>query len=54
MGKTKPVYKKLLIAAIVIYVIANCFMISELYYKVMDMEHNMMHLTGEHPGKIQH
>ena len=48
MSQIGSIYKKLLIAAIVVYIVATCFMMSELYYKVMVMEHQMMHLTGEH------
>lgn len=48
MSSISLIYKKLLIAAVVFYVVATCFMMSELYYKVMVMEHKIMHLTGEH------
>jgi cell division protein FtsL len=48
MSKISPIYKRLLVMAIVFYILASCYMMSELYYKVMDVEHKVMHLTGEH------
>lgn len=39
----RPIYKKLLIAAIVIYVIGSCIIQADLYRKIGEIEHEMMH-----------
>ena len=51
MGKINPVYIKLLIGAIAIFVVGVGIMISELYIKVGQLEFDMMHLTGTCPLK---
>ncbi|MDD5422671.1 MAG: hypothetical protein WC592_05985 [Candidatus Omnitrophota bacterium] len=43
---TNPGYLKLLAVAAVIYVIATCVMLSDLYNKVGELEHKMVHITG--------
>ena len=44
----KPIYKKLLIAAIVIYIIGSCIIHTDLYYKVSKIEHELCHTSYEH------
>ncbi|MBU4487791.1 MAG: hypothetical protein KKI13_01840 [Candidatus Omnitrophica bacterium] len=46
MEKIRPVFKKLLIAAIVVYVIGTCVIMAELYYKVGNIEHALAHMPG--------
>ena len=43
MKDAKSVYWKALIAAIVLYVIATCYFQFDLYYKLSDVEHAVMH-----------
>ena len=42
----RPIFKKLLIAAIVIYVIGCCMIQADLYRKVIEVEHQLM--CGHH------
>ena len=44
----RPIYKKLLILAIVIYVIGTTAMISELYHIVGKIEHTLAHISEGH------
>ena len=46
MEKIRPVFKKLLIAAIVVYVIGTCAIMAELYHKVGKIEHALTHIPG--------
>lgn len=48
METIKPVYKKLLIAAIVIYVIGVASMLADIYMKVGAIEHALVHISCEH------
>ncbi|MGB2706122.1 MAG: hypothetical protein WBC74_04645 [Candidatus Omnitrophota bacterium] len=48
MGNIRPVYKKLLIIAIALYLIGNCVMLSILFYDVEEIKHTLLHLTGKH------
>ncbi|MDD5681659.1 MAG: hypothetical protein PHI59_10535 [Candidatus Omnitrophica bacterium] len=43
----RPVYKKLLIAAIAIYIIGSCMIQSDLYRKLGRIEHQLCHITGK-------
>ena len=43
MDKTRPVFRYALIAAIALYVIANCLIQADLYRKVEVLEHEAMH-----------
>jgi hypothetical protein len=51
METVRPIYKKLLIAAIAIYVIGTTFILSDLYNKVGALEFAMDHVTGKCSGK---
>lgn len=46
METVRPIYKKVLLAAVVIYVVGTALLISDLCYKVGLLEFQMMHLTG--------
>lgn len=47
-AEVRPIYKKLLIAAIAIYVIASCIMQADLYRKVGQVEHRLLHILYGH------
>ena len=40
--KVRPIYKKLLIAAVAIFVIGTAFALSDIYKKIGDIEHALM------------
>ncbi|NQT23472.1 MAG: hypothetical protein HQ579_08580 [Candidatus Omnitrophica bacterium] len=46
MPEARPIYKKLLIITIVVYVIANAAMVSQLYHKIGEIEHQLVHVSG--------
>ncbi len=48
MTKTRPIFYKLLIAAVVVYVIGTCVLISDLYCKVGKMQHMLSHKHTDH------
>jgi len=41
--KVRPVYIKLLFAAVAVFVVGVCLALSDLYMKVGQLEHDMMH-----------
>lgn len=41
-----PVYVRLLIAALVLYVAGMTWFVTELYYKVITLEHEMVHVQS--------
>jgi|GEM_PF-1839318 len=47
---TNPIYKKLLIAALVFYVIGTCIIQTDLYYKIGTMEHRLCHMLEMDAG----
>jgi len=54
MSAIRPVFKNVLIAAIVLYVVSTTIIISDLCNKVGQMEFELMHITGKcgaHHGK---
>ncbi|MBP7055234.1 MAG: hypothetical protein KBB52_00045 [Candidatus Omnitrophica bacterium] len=51
MLKVKPIYIKLLIGAIAVFIAGVGIMLSDLYNKVGDLEFEMLHLTGACPIK---
>lgn len=51
MDTVRPVYKKLLIAAIALYVAGTALLLSDLFYKVGELEDAMVHLGGRCPSK---
>lgn len=51
MGNIRPIYKKLLIAAIVIYVTGMTFILADIYSKVGEIEHCLMHMPGGNQHK---
>ena len=46
MDTVRPVFKKLLAAAIVVYVVGTALLLSDLCEKVGKLEFAMMHITG--------
>jgi hypothetical protein len=48
MEKIRPIYKKLLIAAIVLYITGVTFILADLYMKVGEIEHALIHIPGIH------
>lgn len=50
MERIRPVFRKLLIAAIVIYVIGACIIMADLYYKAGNTEHALAHMRGAKCG----
>lgn len=48
MKDVRPVYIKALVVAIAIYVIGMAFAVSDLYLKVGDVEHRLMHMSSGH------
>jgi multisubunit Na+/H+ antiporter MnhC subunit len=51
MDAVRPIYKKLLIAAVVIYVAGTALLLSDLCRKVGALELEMMHVTGKCAAK---
>lgn len=49
MEKVKPIFIKLLIGAIAVFVIGVGALLSDLYNKVGQLEFEMFHLTGKCP-----
>lgn len=47
----RPIYKKLLVAAIVVYVAGTALLLSDLCYKVGQLEDAMVHMTGKCSAK---
>ena len=45
MEKVRPIYKKLLVAAVVFYIIASAYIQSDLYNRIGHLEHQLSHLT---------
>jgi hypothetical protein len=43
MKKAKPIYKKLLLIAVIIWIIGMTYYVSNLYFKVGQIEHALMH-----------
>jgi len=48
MGSIRPIYKKLLIAAIVIYITGVTFILADIYTKVGEIEHVLAHMPESH------
>jgi len=48
MKEIRPFYKKMLIVAIIIYVLGTCYTLSNLHHKVGQMEHTLWHVVQEH------
>ncbi len=48
MEQVRPIYKKLLVATIVVYVLGTAVLLTSLSIKVWEMDHDLMHLTGKH------
>ena len=46
MEKVKPIYKNLFIAAAVMYVLGMAIMLSDIYYKVVSIEHDLEHIKS--------
>ena len=51
MNAVKPIYIKLLILGIVVYVVSVSIMLSDLYHKVVNIEHALSHTSSEHNHK---
>jgi hypothetical protein len=43
-----PIYKKLLLIAGIIYLIGVTIILSDLYIKVIRIEHTLLHVEGKH------
>ncbi|HRZ86222.1 MAG TPA: hypothetical protein P5287_00255 [bacterium] len=52
MQQVKPIYKKLLIAAIVLYVAGMSFMLCDLYTRVTNLQHMYMHGIPPHTHQL--
>lgn len=48
MEPVRPVLKKLLIAALALYVAANCILQADICNRISKIEHVLMHITGAH------
>jgi len=48
MGNIRPIYKKLLIVAIVIYITGVTFILADIYLKVGEIEHALSHTSAGH------
>ena len=46
MEKVRPIYKKLLVAAAILYILASVYIQSNLYNRIGRLEHQLSHLTG--------
>lgn len=44
----RPIYIKLLILAIILYVIGTTIIISDLYYSICRIKHELFHITGKY------
>lgn len=44
----RPIYKKLLIAAIVFYIIGSCLIQADLYNRLGEIEHKLAHISCGH------
>ncbi len=44
----RPIFKKLLIAAIVIYIIGSCIIHADVYSRLGEIEHKLVHVTCSH------
>ena len=53
MENVRPIFKKLLYIAIILFLLGLTYTLSDLHVKVGQLEHKMMHITGEHPGTIR-
>ncbi|MDP8262473.1 MAG: hypothetical protein P9M13_04120 [Candidatus Ancaeobacter aquaticus] len=51
MNKVRPFFKILLFIAVMFYVVATAYMMSDLYFKFGEMDHVMMHLRRAHVQK---
>lgn len=47
MDTVRPVFKKLLLAAIVVYVVGTALLLSDVIQKVGDLELAMIHISGK-------
>ncbi len=43
MKQAKPIYKKLLLIAVIIWIISITYHVSNLYFKVGEIEHALIH-----------
>ncbi|MFA5146551.1 MAG: hypothetical protein WC515_04165 [Candidatus Omnitrophota bacterium] len=43
MEGARPIYKKLLIIAVVVYTISVTYMLSDIYHKIGQIEHSLCH-----------
>jgi hypothetical protein len=50
MNEPRPVFRYLLIVAVVIYVVGVCLIQTDLYWKVGSLEHSAMHAENEPCG----
>ena len=48
MEQTRPVYKKILIAALCLYIVGTAVFLAQLTYRLGEVEHILDHVTGAH------
>ena len=48
MNKVDPGLVKLFLGAVIIFSIGLALILSDMYTRICDAEHTIMHLTGEH------
>ncbi len=48
MKNARPIYVKLLLVTIVLYIISATFIMADLYYKVGEIEHILAHMDKGH------
>lgn len=51
MATLRPIYKKLLAVAVVIYVVGVCVMLSDIYQKIGLIEDTLVHMQAGHQHK---
>jgi hypothetical protein len=47
METIRPVFKKLLLAALILYAFGSAFILSNLTHRVGQLEHSVDHITGK-------
>lgn len=48
MEEVRPIFKKLLLVVIVLYIAGTAYMIGDLYMKVEKLNHRLMHIPVKH------
>ncbi len=53
METVRPIFKKALLVAIVVYVAGTALLLSDLYTRIGSLEYDMEHVTGKCKAKHQ-